>query len=150
MKVFIGADHRGFLTKTQLKSWLEEQGHEVVDLGATELVAGDDYDDYAEAVGRSVASDPAARGIVICGSGVGVDMVANKIKSVRSGLGISPDQITAARADDDINVLALAADYTQEDVLREMVHAFLTTDFVREDRFVRRLERMKAIETNNV
>lgn len=146
MKVFIGADHRGFTLKEDLKPWLEEKGVELVDVGAPALTDGDDYVDFAEAVGKQVAADPSSRGIVLCGSGVGVDMVANKIHGIRSGLGISEEQITAARADDDINVLAVASDYTTPEKVKSMITRFLETPFTREERYVRRIERMKALE----
>src|SRR5262245_18641050 len=104
MKVYIGADHRGYPLKEKIKRLLEEKNLEVFDVGAETLIDGDSYVTYAKAVGESVASDTDSRGIVVCGSGVGVDMVANKIPGIRSGLGIAHDQILAARKDDNINV----------------------------------------------
>ena len=147
MKIYIGADHRGFATKETLKLWLKEQGADVVDLGATEHIDGDDYVDFAENVARQVASTDDSRGIVLCGSGVGVDMVANKMRGIRSGLGIAHDQVIAARKDDDINVLAIAADYTLPDEVKKMVTAFLQTKFSEEERHQRRLERVKELES---
>ena len=146
MKVYIGADHRGFATKENLKPWLSEQGIEFIDVGASQFTEGDDYVDFAEAVGKHVAEDKGSRGIVICGSGVGVDMVANKLLGIRSGLGIAHDQIMAARKDDDINVLALASDYTLPEELKKMVNVFLTTPFSTEERYSKRIQRMEALE----
>ncbi len=146
MKIYIGADHRGFTLKQSLKPFLQEQGVEVVDLGAAEHIDGDDYVDYAAAVGTEIAKDPESRGIVICGSGVGVDMVANKIKGVRSGLGIAEDQVTASRKDDDINVLAIAADYTLPEEVRKMVRAFITTPFSDEPRYQARIDKVNKLE----
>lgn len=146
MKLYLGADHRGFATKESLKPWLAEQGVEVIDVGAEQLTAGDDYVDYAEAVGRHTAADSASRGIVVCGSGVGVDMVANKIPGIRSGLGIAEDQVIAARKDDDINVLAIAADYTLPEEVKKMVNAFLKTAFSVEERHRKRLEKVQQLE----
>jgi ribose 5-phosphate isomerase B len=147
MKIYIGADHRGFALKEVVKNWLVEQADgEVVDVGARELVQTDDYVDYAQAVARHVASDGEARGIVICGSGVGVDMVANKTHGVRSGLGIAHDQVRAARKDDDINVLAIAADYTLPEEVKHMISSFLKTPFSGEERHRKRLEKVKALD----
>jgi RpiB/LacA/LacB family sugar-phosphate isomerase len=84
MKIYLGADHRGFTLKEKLKQWLESQGYAVQDMGAHVLTPGDDYTDYASAVGFNVAKSDDAKGIVVCGSGVGVDVVANKIDGVRS------------------------------------------------------------------
>lgn len=149
MKVYIAADHRGFTTKEQLKSYLAEQGVEVEDLGAEERVDGDGYVDYAVAVAKRIANEHDARGIVICGSGVGVDMVANKTRGVRSGLGIAEDQVTAARKDDDINVLAIAADYTLPEEVKKMVNAFLKTPFSQAERHQKRLEKVRELEQNS-
>jgi ribose 5-phosphate isomerase B len=86
VRVVIGADHGGFALKSELVPWLKAQGYEVLDLGAARYEAGDDYPDFAEAVAKSVASGQAQRGIIICGSGVGACIAANKIKGVRAGL----------------------------------------------------------------
>src|SRR5688500_5589813 len=109
--IFIGADHRGFELKAKINEWMRGRDLEFEDLGAFEELPDDDYVDYAIEVGLHVAKNPIKnRGIVICGSGVGVDVAANKVNKVRCGLGFSPDQVHAARKDDDINVLALASD----------------------------------------
>lgn len=149
MKIYIGADHRGFSLKEQLRPWLEKQAHEVIDVGAEAYTDGDDYVDYAEAVAKGVGADTASRGIVLCGSGVGVDIVANKTDGIRSGLGFSVDQVTAARSDDDINILALPADTVSLDQAQAMIHAFLATPFARIDRYTRRIEKIHKIEENN-
>ena len=100
MKVYLGADHRGFKLKEELKTWLLENDIAGEDLGADKLNPNDDYPIFAEKVARSVSADLEknlkSRGIVMCGSGVGVDIVANKFHHVRSGLAISPKQIEEA------------------------------------------------------
>lgn len=146
MKIYIGADHRGFATKQKIKQLLEEQNVETIDTGAETYIDGDNYVDYAKAVGQAVATDPDSRGIVICGSGVGVDMVANKIPGIRSGLGIAHDQIMAARKDDDINMLAIAADYTMPAEIEKMVLVFLSTPFSSVPRYQERLHAVAALE----
>lgn len=162
MIVFIGADHKGFELKEKLKVWLSQNGHQVEDMGATNLDPSDDYPKFAEAVAQHVSlstsqtdyrttgqESTARRGIVLCGSGVGVDIVANKFDGVRSGLGINADQIASARRDDDINVLALAASEIDESQAIEIIKKFLETDFEDADRRTRRLEEIKNIEQNN-
>lgn len=146
MKIYIGADHRGFHLKEELKPWLTQQDHEVVDIGASSLIPGDDYVEYAKRVVGSVSTEEfqhqGGRGILICGSGVGMDIVANRTTRIRCGLGISPNQVRAARHDDDINVLAIAADYMDVETAKAMVKTFLETEFSGEERYVRRLKQI--------
>ena len=146
MKIYLGSDHRGFHLKEELKPWLIQQGHEVVDVGASSLVPDDDYVEYAKRVADSVSTEELqhrdGRGVLLCASGVGVDIVANRFKNIRCGLGISPEQIREAREDDDINVLALAADYIDIETAKETVKAFLETEFSRKERYVRRLKQL--------
>jgi ribose 5-phosphate isomerase B len=160
MKVFIGADHRGFALKETLVVWLVENGYEVVDCGAESFDEEDDYVDYAVKVAKNiknqilnikneVSAKHLYKGIVICGSGVGVCVVANKFKGVRCGLGVSEEQVREAREDDDINVLALAGDYVGEEGARKMVKAFLETEFTGGERHVRRLEKLKQLESRS-
>lgn len=150
MKVYIGADHRGFELKESLKSWLTENGFVYEDKGAAEYVQTDDYVDYASAVSKAVSEDSNkgkdAKGIVICGSGFGVDFTANKINGIRSGIGFTEAQVKHGRTNDDINVLALAAMFTDDDSAKHMVKAFLETSFSGEDRHVRRIEKIKKME----
>lgn len=166
MKVYIGADHRGYLLKESILYWFEEgiafdlreETHKWVsgeegflwdDVGTKEPKLDDDYTDYAQAVAEKVAADSDARGIVICGSGMGVCMMANKVRGVRCGLGISPEQVKSAREDDDINVLALASDYTADKQAIEMIKAFLATPFSGKERHRRRLEKIRSYEGGN-
>src|SRR5688572_10419843 len=112
MNIYIAADHRGFVLKNELAAWLTREGHTVNDLGAATLNKDDDYPDFAVAVARAVAEAPHnRRGIALCGSGVGVAVVANKVAGIRAALIHDPAIAAAARADDDTNVLALGADY---------------------------------------
>ena len=108
MIIYIGADHRGFALKEHLKTILKTDIYEVVDVGAKEVVPDDDYPVYAKLVAEKVSEAPAdAKGILICGSGFGVDEMANKFPRVRSALAMSPDHVYQARHDDDANVLAM-------------------------------------------
>lgn len=148
MKIYIGADHRGFELKEQMRNWLSQWGYQWEDLGAYELNPEDDYTLYAEKVGSLVARKD-ARGILLCGSGVGVEVAANKIDGVRASIGKSKEQVRAGRNDDNMNILVIAADYTKEEEAKEMVKTFLETDFAGKERFKRRLSDIRKIEANN-
>lgn len=146
--IYLGADHKGFELKEKIKIWLTEWGYDHEDMGAFELDPIDDYPIYAKKVAESmVESDD--RGILVCGSGVGVDEVANKFDSIRSGLAINKEQVQAARNDDNINVLALASEFTTEEEAKEIVKVFLDTEFADEERFNRRLKEVGEIEEEN-
>ena len=145
--IYIGADHRGYNLKKILKNYLEELGLVCEDLGAKELVPDDDYPDYALVVARKVAENPDKnRGILICGAGVGVDIVANKIKGVRSALCFDIKQAQASRNDDNANVLSLSADFISEDLAKEIVKIWLETPFSNGENYARRIEKIKKIE----
>ncbi len=149
MKVYIGSDHRGYELKEKIAQWLFEMKYEFVDLGADKFDPHDDYTKYAEEVASLVAKDKGSRGILLCGSGVGVDIVANKFDGIRASIGKDVSQVEAGRNDDDMNVLVIAADYTEEKEARAMLIAFLETGFSGKDRHERRLEEIAKIEANN-
>ena len=147
MNIYIGADHRGFELKGRLEAQLKDEGYTVIDVGDEKLIKEDDYTDFARAVAENVAQDPAQRrGIVICGSGFGADIAANKVKGIRSALAMSPDHIYQGRHDDDVNVLAIAADFVDAGVVGNMLKVFLTTPFAKEERYARRLGKIADIE----
>ena len=149
MKVYIGADHRGYKLKEKLFQWLVDGKYSVEDYGAYELDVSDDYVVYAEKVASVVSKVDNRRGVLLCGSGVGVDVVANKFDGVRATVGKSADQVKAGRRDDDMNVLVLAAEFTGVEEAKEMLKAFLETKFDQKSRHKRRLEDIKRIEANN-
>ena len=146
--IYLGTDHRGFKLKEKVKQWLTEWNYDYHDVGALEYNQNDDYPVYASKVAESM-TEPEDRGIVICGSGVGVDDVANKYDGIRSGLAINKEQIEVARKDDNINVLAIASDFTPEEDAQEIVKTFLNTEFADEERFNRRLGEIGEIEETN-
>lgn len=147
MVIYLGTDHRGFELKESVKAELLSQGYQVVDLGDTRKDEEDDYVDFAAAVAKKISLDPVlSRGILFCGSGAGVDIVANKFRKVRSVLGILPDQVYDARHDDDANVLSIAANFTGEEQAKEMVRIFIQTSFGGDERYRRRLEKIAQIE----
>ena len=149
MIIYIGADHRGFQLKEALKNFLRESGYEVSDLGNSQYDEDDDYSDFAKLVAEKVSADALnGRGIVICGSGVGVDVVANKFPNIRSALGFHPDQVMEARSDDDVNVLALPSDFLEVDEAKKIVSVWLQTPFDEEERDKRRLEKVKQIDNS--
>ena len=149
MEIYLGSDHRGFKLKEALKNWLKDLEIPTNDLGAFQINPEDDYPEIAKKVGVKVAGEKSSRGILICGSGVGVDIAVNKIDGIRASLGKEPDQVAAGRRDDDMNVLVLASDFTTDIEAKEMVQVFLETEFSAKERFVRRLSEINKLEKNN-
>ena len=147
MDIYIGADHRGFAMKEGLVAWLTQEGHMVEDMGAKDFAEGDDYPDYAVPVAQKIAQDPTNnRGILLCGSGVGVAVTANKITGVRAANIQSVDVAKTARNDDDINVLCLGADLLALDEAKAIIATFLDTPFSGLERHERRVEKIKKLE----
>lgn len=144
MRIAIGADHAGFDLKQAVVEYLKQLRHQVLDLGThnTEPV---DYPDYAEAVGRTLLEGKADRGILICGSGVGVSVAANRMPGIRAG--VSHDTYSARQGveHDDVNVLVLGARVIGVELARELVRAFLGAQFTGEERHRRRLEKVEAL-----
>ncbi len=145
--IYIGADHRGYKLKETLKVYLKELNLECEDLGASEINFDDDYPDYAILVAKKVSENPKENlGILICGSGIGVDITANKFKGVRSALLFNAEQARMSRNDDNTNVLSLSADFIDESLAKEILKTWLETPFSRLERHVRRLNKIKEIE----
>ena len=149
MKIYLGTDHRGLALKEKMKIWLTDWKHEFSDLGAYELDPQDDYPLYAEKVGVLVGKEEETRGVLLCGSGVGVDVAANKIDGVRAAVGKNPDQVRAGRNDDNMNILVIAADFTKENEAKEMLKVFLETKFAGKSRYKRLLQEISKLEANN-
>ncbi|MFH1393038.1 MAG: RpiB/LacA/LacB family sugar-phosphate isomerase [Patescibacteria group bacterium] len=147
--IYIGSDHRGYNLKETLKVYLSAQGGPAAgwkDLGAFEYDPDDDYPDYALAVAQKVAEDSENnRGILICGSGVGVDVVANKIKGIRSALCFDTKQARASRNDDNTNILSLPADFISENLAKEITKVWLETPFSGSEHYTRRIEKIEKI-----
>lgn len=147
--IYIGADHRGYELKEKITQWLFEWGYEFMDMGADHLDPNDDYTVYVGKVASVVGSEESSKGILLCGSGVGADVAANKFDGVRASIGKSVEQVAAGRNDDNMNVLVIAADYTKENEAKEMAKAFLETKFGSKERYKKRLEDIKRLEENN-
>lgn len=146
--VYIGSDHRGFALKEKLKNLLTEWGYGYKDMGPFEYNKDDDYPDFAKLVGEKVAMDEGSRGILICGSGVGVAITANKIQSVRAGTMFDVEQVMASVADEDTNVIGLSNDYSSEDKNIAIAKAFLESKFSGAERHVRRVNKIKKLESS--
>lgn len=144
--IYLGADHRGFELKERLKKLLMQEGYEVTDLGNNTKDPQDDYVDFAHKVADAISQNPKNRGIILCGSGAGVDMVANKVMGVRSALVFDVDRAKQAREHEDANVISLPADTLDGEKAWEIVKAFLTTEFSGEPRHIRRLEKLEEVE----
>ena len=147
MKVALGGDHAGFALKGVLATYLAELGHEVLDVG-THTSESVDYPDFAEAVGVALLDGQAGKGIVICGSGVGASIAANKIPGIRAGLCHDTYSAHQGVEHDDMNVLVLGARIIGEALGRDLVEAFLQARFTSEERHLRRLAKVQALEEN--
>jgi len=148
--IYLSADHRGYYLKEKIKLWLKQWDLPFEDLGNNKLDPEDDYPDFAAKVAEKVSRYKEAVGIVICGSGVGVDIVANKFPKIRCGLGFSSQQIKLARKDDDINILSLPADFLSYKKAQKIVKVFLNTEFNQGKNYTRRIEKINKIEQKNL
>ena len=128
MNIAIGADHAGFVLKQEIAEGLRAAGHTVADKG-TDSTASADYPDYAEAVARDVASGAADRGVLVCATGVGMSIAANKIHGVRAALAVNPEEVQLTRQHNDANVLTLGAKFTTPADAKQYVKLFLETPF---------------------
>jgi len=146
MKVYLGTDHAGFDLKEHVKSFLQKEGHEVVDEGALVFDKTDDYPDFIAKAARKVATDTGSFGIVFGKSGAGEAIVANKIKGIRAVLCFKPENARLAREHNDANVLALGGGFITPEEAEEIVKTFLETPFSNEERHKRRIEKIRKIE----
>ncbi len=148
MKIVIGSDHAGFALKTQMAGLLKSWGHEVLDVGARDERPSD-YPDFAAAVGPAVLDGRAERGVLICGSGVGASVAANKLRGIRAGLCHDTYSAHQGVEHDDMNVLVLGSRIIGAKLAEELVRAFLAAKFTHEERHERRLAKIRALEANN-
>ena len=145
MRTVIASDHAGFALKQELLAFLAANGHTAVDVG-TRSTDPCDYPDYAESLALAIRAGEAGRGILLCGSGIGASIAANKVPGIRAG--VCHDVYSARQGveHDDMNVLVLGARVIGLEVAKELVRAFLGAHFTNEDRHKRRLDKVKAIE----
>lgn len=144
MKVIIGSDHAGFAAKVEVKSYLSSRGHEVLDAGPSSDERCD-YPDFASIVAQAVSRNECPRGVLICGTGIGMSITANKFKGVRAALCHSPDTARMSRAHNDANILCLGARVLDMDRLLETLRAWLSTPY-EGGRHAARLEKIRKLE----
>lgn len=147
MKIYIGADHNGFQLKAQLIDYLQRNGYEVVDEGNRQLNPDDDFPQFAARVvaAMNASDDPDARGILICGSGQGMCMAANRYKGIRASLVWDENEARMSRNDDDANILCLPARVIKESDAERIMRVWLTTGFAGATRFKRRIKEMDEL-----
>ena len=146
MRIVIGSDHAGLELKNVAASWISNWGHEVLDAGAYEFDRDDDYPDFAEATAMAIKEDRADRGILLCGSGVGASITANKIPGIRDAM--CHDNYSAHQGveHDDMNVLCIGARIVGIELAKELINTFIEARFTGEPRHVRRIAKISAIE----
>ena len=149
MKIAIGSDHAGFELKESIKKFLEKQGYEYRDFGAETVDPKDDYPEYGKKVADAVASGEYDRGIVACGTGIGISISANKVRGVRAAACYNTDMARMSRAHNDANVLALGGRLVEEGLAEEIAAVWLETPFSGEERHARRIEKIREIEKAN-
>ena len=145
MRISVGADHRGFELKERIKIYLTELGHEVTDFG-TDSTESVDYPDFGFRVAESVAKGNVDFGITVCWTGNGMNIVANKVKGVRSALCLNEDMAMLARAHNNANVLALASNFVSASMAKKILDVWLSTEF-EGGRHIQRLDKIKIHET---
>ena len=147
MKLVIASDHAGFSLKEEVRAYLTKGGHEVIDLGAFKCDPQDDYPDFAQSVGEAIVAGEAPRGILICGSGVGVSIAANKIPGIRAAMCHDTYSAHQGVEHDDMNVLVMGARIIGSALAYELADSFLKVKFIsNEERFTRRFKKVLAIE----
>jgi ribose 5-phosphate isomerase B len=145
--VAMGADHAGFHLKQQLVEWVKTLGHQPLDIGAHVIDPNDDFPDFALKVSTKVAKGEAAKGIIVCGSGVGASMVANKIPGIRAAMCHDTYSAHQGVEHDDMNVLCLGARIIGVELAKELVVSFLNSNFINEPKYKRRFNKVLAIES---
>lgn len=147
MRIAIGSDHAGFTLKQHIAGFLEAAGHDVLDLGAFTVDPLDDYPDFSKAVGKAVKDARAERGVLICGSGVGASVAANKIPGIRAAMCHDTYSAHQGVEHDDMNVIVFGSRIIGVALAEELVVAYLRASFTHEERHARRLAKVRAIES---
>jgi len=141
--IAIGSDHAGYGLKLKVSGWLKDAGHDVLDLGADNNADSVDYPDFGKAVGEVVASGKAEKGVVVCGSGIGISIAANRVEGARAALCMNGLMARLARQHNDANILALGERLIGEETARDCLAEFLNTDF-EGGRHQRRVDKLGA------
>jgi ribose 5-phosphate isomerase B len=145
MKIILGADHGGYETKERIEAWLIDNGYTVEDVGADALDAEDDYVGFGEAAVKAVTS-ASDRVILFCRNGFGMSIVANRFTGMRCGVAFDREAVRKGRKDDNINCLAVPADYVELDILKGIIDSFLKQEFSTEEKYQRRLDKLDKIK----
>lgn len=148
--IYLSTDHAGFEIAKKIYKFLKATGYEIEDLGPLSLDPGDDYPDYGFKLAQKTALNEDNKGILVCRSGAGMSIVANKTKGIRAVVCLSPLQAKKSREHNDANVLVLAADFTTFGQMKPIIKTFLETKFSGESRHVRRLEKIKKFERRSL
>ncbi len=149
MKIYLASDHGGFALKEEVKTYLQNENYEVVDMGNTENNPEDDYPDFIIPLAEKVPSESDAVGLVFGRSGNGEQIAANKVMGIRAALCTSPQMAAKAREDDHANVLALGGDYLDFEFAKEIIETFLKTPFSSDERHMRRVNKINEYESNH-
>lgn len=144
--IYLGSDHRGFLLKQKIKELLLLSGQNITDLGPVTLVPDDDYPIISIKLAETVTRKNGDLGILICGSGAGACIAANKVVGARATLGFSTKQIVAAKTDDNVNILCLSCNHLDEEINLEIAKEFVDSIFIAEERHIRRLKQISDYE----
>lgn len=148
MKIYLGTDHAGFDFKEEIKKYLNQENYDVVDCGAYSLDKNDDYPDFIGKVGKEVSNDITSRGIVLGKSGAGECIVANKFKGIRAFLAVDEKNVKLAREHNDANVISIGSEIVSIANAKTIIKTFLETPFSNEERHIRRINKIKEIESN--
>lgn len=144
--IYIGADHRGFKLKETLKEFLIIKGIQFLDLGNTHFSKSDDYTDIGYIVAKKVSAENKNLGILICGSGIGICIAANKVKGIRAGLATTAYMAKKGKEDDNMNILCLASDVTSAATAKKIFLSWFKTKFLKKDKYIRRIKEIEEIE----
>ncbi len=145
MNIYLGSDHNGFDYKNKIKDFLVSINYNVIDDGDNTLNIDDDFPQFAAKVANNLLIDNDSKGILICGSGQGMCMAANRFKGIRASLCLEPDEARAARNDDDSNILCLSARFTNLETAKTIINTWLLTPFANAPRFVRRIQQLDQL-----
>jgi ribose 5-phosphate isomerase B len=146
LTIALAADHGGFELKQSLLSWLHNEGYKVIDYGAADYDANDDYPDFAEILAQEILQERADRGILVCGSGIGASIVANKLPGIRAGLCHDTYSAHQGVEHDDMNILCIGARVIGIELAKEVISIFLSATFAGDERFCRRLNKLASVE----
>ncbi len=144
--IYVASDHAGWHLKNKIIEWLEASEYTVEDLGPKELVKGDDYPDFAKKLSKKVQLNGGSKGILICDTGIGMSITANRFAGIRAALVLNEFMARRAREHNNANVLVLGAELNSFDELERIMNAFLNTDFSGEERHMRRIEKIEDLE----